>query len=178
MMDKVPILLLHELSQRSRRQAHSLPQQIEAKATWEGVGFRLAGFNWVIPLDQVKEILTKVSISRIPGAKEWVRGIANVRGTLLPILDLQGFLLGSMSKMTRESRVLVMHHKGIMAGLLVEEVSGMRHFLEEEFSADTTTLEVAFKGMLSGQYRQGGESWGVFNINQLVDMPEFMQVAA
>jgi twitching motility protein PilI len=86
-MDKAPILLLRELSQRSRDKAHSLPQQIEAKATWEGVGFRLDDKGWVVPLDQVKEILTSVNISHIPGAKEWVRGVAKVRGNLLPILD-------------------------------------------------------------------------------------------
>ena len=177
-MDKAPILLLHELTQRSRERAYSLPQQIEVKATWEGVGFRLAGSGWVVPLDQVKEILTKVHISHIPGAKEWVRGVANVRGTLLPILDLNGFLMGKMTKMTRRSRILVMQHKGIAAGLLVEEVMGMRHFLEEEFSTDISMLDVPFKQMLTGQYRQRGETWGVFNINHLVELPEFMQVAA
>ncbi len=177
-MDKAPILLLHELSQRSRDKAHSLPQQIEVKATWEGVGFRLDDRGWVVPLDQVKEILTKVNISHIPGAKEWVRGVANVRGNLLPILDLKGFLLGKATKMSRQSRILVMQHKGVVAGLLVEEVMGMRHFLEEEFSTDTSELDVPFKQMLIGQYRQRGESWGVFNINRLAELPEFMQVAA
>lgn len=177
-MEKTPILLLHELALRSRGHAQSLPQQIEVKATWEGVGFKLDGKNWVIPLEQVKEILTQVQITHIPGAKEWVRGVANVRGNLLPILDLGGFLLGKMSRPSRQSRILVMQHKGIVAGLVVEEVMGMRHFLEEEFSSDSAGLDDAFSQMLQGQYRQRGESWGVFNINHLADMPEFMQVGA
>lgn len=177
-MDKAPIILLYELSQRSRDKAQELPQQIEVKATWEGVGFSLDKKPWVIPLDQVKEILTHVEISYIPGAKEWVRGVANVRGNLLPILDLQGFLLGHMSEMSRKSRVLVMQYKGIQAGLLVDEVLGMRHFLEEEFSDDVSDLNVPFRDMVQGQYRQRGTSWGVFHINHLVELPEFMQVAA
>lgn len=177
-MDKDPIILLHTLSLRSRDKAHSLPQQIEVKATWEGVGFRLDGKGFVIPLDQVKEILTKVSISYIPGAKEWVQGVANVRGNLMPILDLKGFLTGKMTKVSRQSRILVIQHKGIVAGLVVEEVMGMRQFLEEEYSADITDLDISFNQMLTGQYRQRGESWGVFNIHHLVEMPEFMQVAA
>jgi twitching motility protein PilI len=177
-MEKAPIQLLSELAQRGRDQAHGLPQQIEVKATWEGVGFRLDNKGWVVPLDQVKEILTKVNISRIPSAKEWVRGVANVRGTLLPILDLKGFLSGGTTNISRHSRILVMQHKGIVAGLLVEEVTGMRHFFEEEFSADISDLNVTFGQMLMGQYRQRGESWGVFNINHLTELPEFMHVAA
>jgi twitching motility protein PilI len=132
----------------------------------------------VVPLDQVKEILTQVNISRIPGAKEWVHGVANVRGTLMPILDLSGFLLGRTTKITRLSRVLVMQHQGVTAGLLVEGVMGMRHFLEDEFSSDISDLNVPFSHMLTGQYRQRGESWGVFNMNHLTELPEFMQVAA
>jgi twitching motility protein PilI len=83
-----------------------------------------------------------------------------------------------MTKMSRQSRILVMQHKGIVAGLLVEEIMGMRHFLEEEFSEDISDLDVSFSQMLLGQYRQRGEFWGVFNINHLVELPEFMQVAA
>jgi twitching motility protein PilI len=177
-MEKAPILLLHELALRSRERAHGLPQQIEVKATWEGIGFRLDDRGWVIPLDQVKEILNEVQISSIPGAKEWVRGVANVRGTLLPILDLKGFLLGRATTMSRHSRILVMQHKGIVAGLLVEEVMGMRQFFEEEFSDDTSDLNVTFEQMLMGQYRRRGEVWGVFSVNHLVELPEFMQVAA
>ena len=101
-----------------------------------------------------------------------------MRGNLLPILDLKGFLLGENTRMSRHSRILVMQHKGIVAGLLVEEVMGMRHFLEEEFSEDISDLSVSFNQMLMGQYRQRGEPWGVFNINLLAELPEFMQVAA
>lgn len=177
-MTKAPILLLHELEQRSQVHAHGLPQRLEVKASWEGIGFRMAEHHWVIPLEQVKEILQQVELSYIPGAKEWVRGIANVRGTLLPILDLSGFLLDHRTKMTTRSRILVMQHKGIAAGLLVEEVVGMRHFHAEEFSDDISDIDVSFRQMLLGQYRQFGESWGVFSINHLTDIPEFMQVAA
>lgn len=177
-MDKAPILLLHELSQRSRNNAQELPQQIEVKATWEGVGFSMDEKHWVIPMEQVKEILTHVEISHIPGAKKWVLGVANVRGNLMPILDLQGFLLGRPSERTRKSRVLVMQNKGIVAGLLVDEILGMRHFLEEEFSDDVSHLNVPFKELLKGQFRQRGSAWGVFHINRLAELPEFMQVAA
>ncbi|MGM0594291.1 MAG: chemotaxis protein CheW [Pseudomonadota bacterium] len=175
---QAPILILHELDQRSRHNAHALPQQVEVKTTWDGVGLKLAGTPLVVSMDQVKEILTTVTISRIPGAKEWVRGVANVRGNLLPILDLNGFIFGSVAKMRRSHRVLVMQHKGVTAGLVVDEVLGMRHFLEEEFSEEVSRMDKVIQPYLSGVFRQGGEAWGVLDIHRLIDMPEFMQVAA
>lgn len=173
-----PILVLYQLDQRSKAYAHSLPQQLEAKSTWDGIGFRLGEFTVLAPMEQVGEILTITSISRIPGAKEWVKGVANVRGNLLPILDLPGFLFGKVSKMTRKSRVLVMQHQGISAGLVVDEVLGMRHFMEDEFSEGVDELDKMIRPFLTGSLRQRGEVWGVFDIHQLVERPEFMQVAA
>lgn len=175
---QAPILQLYELDQRSRQNAQPLPQQVEVKTTRDGIGLRLGGLTLVVPMEQVREILTSVSLSRIPGAKDWVRGVANVRGNLLPILDLAGFLFGKASKMDRQSRVLVMRHRGVSAGLVVSEVLGMRHFLEDEFSTDTSAVDKTVQPLLSGVFRQSGEVWGVIDIHKLVDIPEFMQVAA
>lgn len=176
--NKAPILILHELDQRSRQYAHNLPQQVEVKTTWDGIGLRLGDAPLVVPMEQVKEILTSASISRIPGAKDWVRGVANVRGNLLPILDLKGFVFGKVAKMKRSNRILVMHYRDISAGLVVDEVLGMRHFLDEEYSRDISEMDAAIKPLLSGLYRQGGTAWGVLDIHRLTDLPEFMHVTA
>ena len=173
-----PILILQELDLRSRQHASALPQQIEVKNTWDGIGFKLDDMSLVVPMEQVREILTRVTISRIPGAKEWVHGVANVRGNLLPILDLNGFLSGKVNKLNRQSRILVMQHREVTAGLVVNEVMGMRHFFEEELSGETEQMSAVVQPLVSGVFRRGGEVWGVLDIHKLVDIPEFMQVAA
>ncbi len=176
--NQLPILLLYQMAQRGVQNAHSLPQQLEVKSTWSGVGFSIGTTPMVAPLDQVKEILTHVTISRIPGAKEWVRGVSNVRGNLLPILDLRGFISGTPSKLTRHSRVLVVQHKGINAGLVVDAVLGMRHFIADEFSNDISAADASCHKYMHGSYSQGGYSWLIFDIHKLIEMPEFVQVAA
>lgn len=173
-----PILILHELDLRSRQRAAALPQQIEVKNTWDGIGFKLSDISLTVPMEQVTEILSSVTISRIPGAKEWVHGVANVRGNLLPILDLNGFLFGKVNKINRNSRILVIQHREVTAGLVVNEVLGMRHFFEEELSGDVKQMDKLVQPLLSGTFRRGGEVWGIFDIQKLVDTPEFMQVAA
>ena len=80
--------------------------------------------------------------------------------------------------MTRHSRILVIQHKGVSAGLIVDEVLGMRHFLEEEFSEDVSSIDATFHKLLSGSYRQAGDCWAVFDIHRLVETPEFLKVAA
>ena len=71
-----------------------------------------------------------------PGAKSWVKGLANVRGQLLPMLDLRQFLGSGATTPGRNTRVVVVNHREIPAGLMVDEVLGFRRFAESEFNAE------------------------------------------
>jgi twitching motility protein PilI len=173
-----PILILHELERRSRGHAFGLPQQAEAKEAWHGIGFRLDDINLVAPLGHVREILVLPTISRVPGAKEWVAGIANVRGTLLPVLDLQGFLNRRPTIYGRRTRTLVVEYGGVSAGLLVDEVSGLKHFFEEDRTRALPDVPESMRGYLAGSFIHGGQSWVIFDMHRLVQDPEFMLVAA
>jgi twitching motility protein PilI len=175
---KNPILLLQALEQRCKESAFSLPQQLEIKHTWDGVGFRIGDAQLVAPLADIREVLIQAQVTPVPGALEWVKGIANVRGNLLPIMDLQGLLLGKPIPHSRHSRILVVQHKGVSAGLLVDEVFGLRHFLEEEMETEKANIAEGIAKWTEVRFRQAGQEWGIFHLHKLVDAPEFMSVAA
>lgn len=173
-----PIFLLRDIEQRSKQFAHGLPQQLEVQATWDGLGVRLGGRQLVVPMAEVAEILTQVQLTRVPGAKPWVLGVANVRGTLLPIMDLRQHLGGGTTLRGQQSRVLVVSHYGIECGLLVDGVLGMKHFLEEEYQNDFPDDDGLYSLHARGSYRQAGERWGVLSLFSVLEKSEFMQVAA
>ena len=56
------------------------------------------------------------SITRVPGAKGWVRGLANVRGQLLPIIDMKQFIGSGVAVLSRNTRIVVVNHREIPAG--------------------------------------------------------------
>ena len=89
---KHPIQLLQEIEQQCKNTAKGLPQRVDVKESWSGIGFRIGEINLVAPLKQVNEILHVPRLTAVPGTQRWVKGVANIRGTLLPIIDLQGFL--------------------------------------------------------------------------------------
>ena len=116
------------------------------------------------------------SVSQVPGSKEWVRGIANIRGNLLPIFDLKGYLGQLMTPVKRETRILTIARDKINAGLIVDEVYGMKYFDQEHYDA-AMQHDVQWQEYLSGGYEQDGENWVVFNLKQLVESREFLNVA-
>ncbi len=174
---KDPIALLQEIEQRCLAHAIGLPQQEEIKSTSLAIGFRIGELKMVTPVDEVTELLTYPSLSRIPGTKTWVRGIANVRGNLLPVMDLQDYLTKQSTELTIKSRVLVVNHDGVFSGLLVDEVLGLRHFQDEERKNKLPEVDNFIKSYLSGSYQQDTEEWGIFSMHALAKSPLFLQVA-
>ena len=173
-----PLTSLRGLQEQGLRWARGLPAQVEQKTVWSGVGFRLRGANLVSGLDQVREILTYPPLSRVPGVRPWVKGIANVRGNLLSVLDLNGFLGHGDTFVDDQARVLVVEFGEVFAGLLVDEVLGLRHFFENEDDADIPAdLDEGLRRFVEGAYRRDGQSWAVLKLERLVQSAEFLQVA-
>ncbi len=177
-MAETPYELLRSIEARSREKALGLPQQIEVRRTWSGIGFRFGPHHFVAPMGAITEILEYPSLTRVPSALPWVRGIANVRGSLLPIMDLKGFVTGEQTDLTRRSRVLVVQRGDLHTGLLVDEVLGLRHFFDEEKLPDAGELDPVVQDFVEGAYRQGEQNWGVFSLDKLVTNPRFREVAA
>ncbi|HEC14956.1 MAG TPA: purine-binding chemotaxis protein CheW [Sedimenticola sp.] len=169
--------LLRGIEQRSRARAAGLPQQEETRQYWEGVIFSLGDARLAAPLNEVTEILHFPSIvTAVPGTRPWVRGVANIRGNLLPIVDLQLFLGGGPVMDERRGRILVIRHGEIFTGLLVKEVTGMRHF-QRENRIDYSPPEGPMEKFVHGAFEQDGGTWPVFSMYALAESPEF-QVAA
>jgi len=136
-----PVALLREIEDRCRGHAAELPRKAEAGQEWSGVGFRIGDSLLLARLGEVVEILEVPELSRVPLTRPWVMGVANVRGNLLPVIDVQGMLNGNMTRVTARTRVLVVDYEGIYSGLIVDEVLGLKHFTDGEFTDEPAVVE-------------------------------------
>ena len=174
-----PFELLKELERRSRTVAVVNPPDAAAGREWVGVACRMGGETFLIAREETREVLGYPAvITRIPGAKSWVRGLANVRGSLLPMLDLRQFLGSGSTTPGRNTRVVVVNHREIPAGLIVDEVLGFRRFAESEFNAEAPPTVIRCDTYLAGAFRRGGEVWPVLSLKSLVESQSFLQAAS
>ncbi|HEB87698.1 MAG TPA: chemotaxis protein CheW [Gammaproteobacteria bacterium] len=170
--------LLRDIESRSRQKALGLPQQLEIRPAQTGIGFLLQNIALVVATREISEILPYPPLTRIPGTVDWLKGVANIRGTLVPVIDLLGFAKQKTARLNRKNRVLVMRRGDFISGLLVTEVLGLRHFFEEEKTTDLPPAPARLQCLLDGGYQQGDQHWGIFSTRRLTDTPEFMNVAA
>jgi purine-binding chemotaxis protein CheW len=92
----------------------------EALETW--VTFKLDREAFGLPVSHVQEILRVATITRVPHAPITVRGVTNMRGRVLPVVDLRVRLGLHEAETDDHSRILVVSSHGRLLGLLVDSV--------------------------------------------------------
>jgi len=174
---KQPFELLREIERRSIA-VHSGAGGSAMPAEWVGIGFRIGDEQFVSGREQVREVLMLPdSMTRVPGARRWLLGIANLRGHLLPLVDLKLLLGSGRTTLRRTTRVISVNHREIPAGLVVDEVQGFRRFMDQEFSETQPQTAVRCERFLAGEYRRGDDNWPVFDLFAFVESNLFLQAA-
>jgi twitching motility protein PilI len=173
-----PFELLQELERRSRAAVAGQGSGSIADE-WVGIGFRIGDEQFVASREQVREVLMlPEALTRVPGAKRWLLGIANLRGHLLPLIDLKLMLGSGRTSMRRTTRVISVNHRDVPAGLVVDEVQGFRRFMNADFSDKWPQTAVRCDRYISGAYERGQESWPIFGLYDLLESSSFLQAAA
>ncbi len=173
-----PFAVLTDIARRSRSLAAGLPEQQEAVTLWNGIGFMLAGQRFVAPMGEVVEILHVPRYTHVPGVRPFMLGAANVRGRLLPMIDLaQFFDLPRSARSNRDRRVLIVEKDDIFSGLVVDDVAGMQYFTEDSFVDYPAGIPEAVQSFVRGGYVRDDETWNVFSTFALSDDERFLDVS-
>ena len=85
--------------------------------------FFLAGEEYGIEILKVYEIIGLMPITRVPCTPAFMRGVINLRGKVIPILDLRAKFHMPPADSTGETCIIVVHVRGIVMGIIVDKVS-------------------------------------------------------
>ena len=174
-----PFELLVELERRGRAVTASATIDAAQAGEWVGVALRMAGELYLVAREEAREVLgVPAPLTRVPGAKSWILGLANIRGQLLPMIDLRAYLGSGPTPMSRNARAIIVNHRDIPVGLVVDEVLGFRRFADAEFTAEVPSTIVRCERYLAGSFRRSSEVWPVLGLRTLVEDPGFSEASA
>lgn len=171
-----PFELLLEIERRAKAAATVRAGAGAAAEEWIGIAFRLGGERFVTARTGVREVLPLPDhLTRVPGAKPWLRGIANVRGQLLTIVDLKGFLGAGRTQADRQARILLIASREVPTAVIVDEVLGFRRFGAEEYAREAPPTVIRAEHYLDGCYRRDAEAWPLFDLLKLIEDEQFLR---
>lgn len=171
-----PIQQLREIESKSlSKQSLATIEQSRAHE-WRGVGFKVGETELVASMNTIVEALEPIKCTNVPSARPWFEGIANVRGQLVPVSDLHGFLYGERRPADRNTRILIFRLANTVAGLVVSAVTGIRTFPEETMDNEFSELDDPIKPFVTGCFHRAGDAYPVFEFNRLVSNERFMHI--
>jgi twitching motility protein PilI len=161
---------LHEFQAR-------LLERMEAARDGSGMrdsrlGVMVGDTRCLLDLREAGEIVNLVAMTRVPLSRDWYLGLANVRGNLIGVVDLDRFLGGPPQTPGKESRVLVVSASlSGNTGFLLSRVLGLRH-IQEMTEQPASDKDSGRKCYLDGDLNE----WVEISLAEIVDDPRFLQV--
>jgi purine-binding chemotaxis protein CheW len=87
------------------------------------VGFRVGRETFGVPINMVREIVRLPEITAVPNSAEFIEGVINLRGKIVPVVDLRKRFRDSERETGRKTRILVAEVEGQSVGLIVNSAS-------------------------------------------------------
>lgn len=85
--------------------------------------FKVAGEKYALDIMRIKEIQRFQTVTRIPKAPAFIEGVINLRGAVIPIVDMRKRLDLEVTEPTKKTRIVIANVTGKIVGILVDEVN-------------------------------------------------------
>lgn len=171
-----PFEILARYERLSLAHASDTPEKLEAPGLWRGIGYRVGSRLFVSGIDEISELLAVPTLTAVPGTQAWLLGVANVRGNLVPVIDLGRFLFGERTLHSERARLLIVRQGSGSVALLVDEVFGQRTVDAQQRAGAEAEDDPRLSRFVED--RVGEPKLAVFSMNRLVRAPDFRQAAA
>jgi purine-binding chemotaxis protein CheW len=139
------------------------------------VVFNLAGADYAVPVRDIAEIGRVPSITRVPSVPDFIRGITNLRGEMMPLLSLCGLLGLQEPPPSPRGRVLFLRGSEQVpaTGLLVDEVKGIQRIQSQQLEQVTGLIDDKVTSVLRGVHGRGDRLLNILDVEQLFQLQEF-----
>ncbi|MBN2473520.1 MAG: chemotaxis protein CheW [Pirellulales bacterium] len=156
-------------SQETPSQQSSLS---EATGTTQLVSFRLGKEEYGIEITKIREIILMGEITRIPQTPDYVKGLINLRSTVIPVIDLRIRFGLPETELTDESRIMVLHVGTKTIGIIVDAVSEVLRVSPEMIAPPPPTVAGLGREYLTGLVKQQDRLLILLDIDKIFSTEE------
>jgi purine-binding chemotaxis protein CheW len=158
---------------RTERTMSTQPSDTMAAGTRAGkyLTFFLAGEEYGVAILKVSEIVGPQPITRVPGVPDFVRGVINLRGKVIPITDLRRKF--SMTReATQDGCIVVVAMQGVVTGIVADRVGDVVTITEPDIEDAPSFGAGIHTGFLLGISKAGGRVRMLLDIDRVLSVGE------
>lgn len=155
--------------------------QTEDQDVVQMVGFVLAGELFGVDILMVQEIIKEIPVTIIPDSPEFIEGVINLRGNILPVIDLHKRLSMQRPKTTdgQEGRTIILDIGGRITGFLVDRVTRVIKVPENAIKPAPEMVLSALKSKyISGVFKFEDNLMTILDFNRILVVDEIKRLSA
>lgn len=137
--------------------------------TSQFVGFQLAGQEYAFRIEQIQEIVILQQVTRTPQVPDYVEGVSNLRGSIIPIINLRKLFGLEARPPDGDTRTIVVNVGSRTMGCTVDLVSQVMRIPEEDIQAAPETVTAGGAHYIAGFARHNGRLMILLDIDELLD---------
>jgi purine-binding chemotaxis protein CheW len=146
----------------------------EKKNTSQFVGFQIEGQHYAFRIEQIREIVIHDQVTPMPRVPDYVEGVSNLRGAIIPIINLRRLLGLAPKPSDIDTRTIVVNVGERTMGCTVDAVSQVIRIPEESIQPAPETVTADGASYISGFAKLGGRLVILLDIDELLN-PEKME---
>ena len=131
--------------------------------------FQVADILCAIDITEIKEIVKHLEISRVMNAKEYVRGVASLRGEIISVIDVRVKFGGVPIPLNEDMRIIVINFQDENTGLLVDKIHDVEIVNVSSLEPLTSNINGVNREYFSGIYKMDKKLAAVLNTNELLN---------
>jgi purine-binding chemotaxis protein CheW len=143
---------------------------------YQVVGFRIGNETYGVRIGSVREIVRVPEITTVPNAPEAIEGVINLRGKIIPVMDLRKRFGSAGLQPDKKNRILVVELENRLLGLIVSSASEVLKIPPSEIEPPGTVFAEGESSYVTGVGKLKGRLIILLDIVRLLRQPEFKKV--
>lgn len=116
----------------------------------DGVILRFAGARYAVDMASVAEVVPVPVLTRVPGSPNWLSGVVNWRGRVLPVVDLRPLVGAALSPLPTSARLVVLAEDDIEVGIVADMVPGLLNCNPHDLDPVPATIATGIAPLVRG----------------------------
>jgi purine-binding chemotaxis protein CheW len=137
------------------------------------IGFKIMDEIFYLPIANVSEIIMLLPITYVPRSMEFIEGIINVRGTIVPTINLRKMMGYSRTDATMSSRIIIVRSEKAFAGLLVDGITVVASFAQSEIELQSLPTKNPNVDIITRVTKIDGKINGILDSTKILDCATF-----
>ncbi len=139
---------LNQILQKQQKQI-SEPDAKDKEEVVQLVGFIVGEEEYAVPILNIQEIIKPIEYTRVPSVPDYILGVFNLRGNVIPLIDLRSKFSLESTRQNEQTRYIVMKGEDNVAGFVIDRLTEAIRIKRNRIDPPPETLHKD-KGMIYG----------------------------